>query len=67
MSKKPPEKKLVAMCMSRMCSTTNKPDISRTIKSVPFSATECPDCKSILVWKKMTEKMIAVYAKPKKV
>lgn len=64
--RKPPPKRLVALCLSQWCSTTNKPDISRTIKNVPKTATECPDCKSILMWKNLTEKMIEVYSRPKK-
>lgn len=59
-----PAKRLVALCTSRTCSFTTKPDISFTLKNVPSTARDCPDCGSLLFWKKLTEKMIAIYTKP---
>lgn len=58
------EKFLKALCMSRSCSTVNR-DISRTVKNVPSTARECPDCGSMLVWKKLTEEQVALYSRAK--
>ena len=43
-----------AFCLSRHCAMKGRYENTSTgvIKDVPFTATYCPDCNSVLVWKR---------------
>ena len=43
-----------AFCLSRHCAKKGRYENTSTgvIKDVPFTATVCPDCNSVLVWKR---------------